>query len=77
MDLIEKIKENILNPIMGFMFAVALLYFLWGVYEMIAGADNEDQITQGQRHIAYGLLGLFIMTSAFGILNIICNTVNC
>ena len=77
MEIIDKIKVNILNPIMGLMFAFAIVTFLYGVYEMVAGADNDDQVTKGKQHIAFGLLGIFIMVSAFGILNIICNSIGC
>jgi len=57
------------------MFAVALLYFLYGMYEFVAGGDNEDRLTKAKNYILYGIIGLFIMVSAFGILNLICNTI--
>lgn len=75
--LIAKIKSEILNPVVGFMFALALLYFVYGMYEFIAGADNEDAVSKGREHMLYGIIGMFIMVSAFGILKLICNTIRC
>ncbi len=76
-QLILNIKKEIFNPIASLMIAVALLYFLYGVFQYIQGADNEAMRTAGARHIGYGVFGLFIMVSAFGILNFICSSINC
>ena len=76
-QVIENIKVYIISPIIGLMFAVALAYFLFGLYEFVAGADNEDRVKQGRQHIFWGLIGMFIMVSAFGIMNLLCTTINC
>lgn len=69
--LLGKINEEILNPFIGLLIAIALLVFIYGVIEFITGADNEDKRTQGKQHIIWGIIGLFIMVSVFGIMNII------
>ncbi len=69
--LLEKINKEILNPFIGLLISIALLVFIYGVVEFIAGADNEDKRTQGKQHIIWGIIGLFIMVSVFGIMKII------
>ena len=65
----------ILNPLIRLMFAVALVVFLWGIIEYIKGAGSPDSREQGTKHIIWGLVGLFIMVSVYGILTLFKNTV--
>lgn len=75
--LLDKIESQILDPLIKLLFAFALLYFLYGVYEMVRGADSEEARATGRRHIAYGLIGLFIMVGVWGLVNVICKTIGC
>lgn len=69
--LIANIKNLILNPIIGFMFAVASVMFIYGIVEYIYGADNEDKRNAGKRHMIWGIVGIFVMVGVYGILNIL------
>ena len=69
--LISNIKAYILNPIIGFMFAVAVVMFIYGIVEYIWSADNEDKVAVGKKHMIYGIIGLFVMIGVYGILNIL------
>ena len=73
---INNVEQYILNPIIGLMFAVAVVVFIYGVVEFIYGSDNEDRKSAGKNHMIWGVIGMFIMVSAFGIINLITNTVN-
>ena len=75
--LFDKIKEHILNPAITLLFFLAFLYFVYGVVQFIRHSDSEDGREDGQRHIMWGAIGMFIMISAYGIINLICNTVYC
>ena len=69
--LISNIKAYILNPIIGFMFAVAVVMFIYGIVEYIWSADNEDKVAVGKKHMIYGIIGMFVMIGVYGILNIL------
>ena len=69
--LISNIKDYILNPIIGFMFAVAVVMFIYGIVEYIWSADNEDKVAVGKKHMIYGIIGMFVMIGVYGILNIL------
>jgi hypothetical protein len=71
MSLLNRIITEILNPLIGLMFAVAIAVFIWGIVEFIWNADNEQKRDQGKRHIAWGLFGLLIMATVAGIIEII------
>lgn len=72
--LLNSINEVILNPIIYLLFAVALVVFLWGIFQMIRGAASEDARSDGRRNIMWGIIGMLIMVSVYGILDVILNT---
>lgn len=74
-DAINPIITHIVNPIIMLMFAVATLVFVYGVLQMVfKGTDPEIRET-GRNSILYGVVGMFIMLSAWGIVYLIANTV--
>jgi succinate-acetate transporter protein len=73
--LLDKIKEFIVNPLIEILYALAFIIFLWGIFEFVMGSGDEKARETGKQHIIYGLLGLFILVSAFGIVNLIIDTI--
>ena len=69
--LISNIKAYILNPIIGFMFAVAVVMFIYGIVEWIWDGDNEEKVEVGKKHMIWGIVGIFVMLGVYGILNIL------
>jgi hypothetical protein len=72
-ELLGRINQYILNPIIVLMFLVALVVFFWGLVELIRDAGGEGKET-GRRHIMWGIVGLFIMVAVYGIIRIILST---
>ena len=71
--LINNIINMILNPIIGFMFAIAVVFFIFGIVEFMIGAENEDKRETGKKHMIWGVIGMFAMVSVYGILNVLGN----
>lgn len=67
-EIINKVIEQAVQPLIGFMMFLATVVFVYGIVEFIAGADNETKRTNGKKHIIWGLLGLFIMVAASGLM---------
>lgn len=67
-------NQVVLVPFIGLLLAVAFLVFLWGCAEYIFGASNTTAREQGVKHITWGIIGLVIMVSAWGILQIATGT---
>jgi hypothetical protein len=74
-QLLKSILANIVNPLIALMMAVAIIYFLWGVFDFVRHADSSEERKKGGMHMLYGALGLFIMVTAYGILNLILGTI--
>lgn len=73
--LISNIANAIIDPVIKLAFAIAFLVFLWGVFQYVKGADNEDARTLGVRHMTWGIIGLAIMFAAKAIVSMIGATV--
>ena len=73
--LLQKILTNIVNPLVTLMVAVAVLVFLWGVFQFIRNAESSDERKKGGMNMMWGAIGLFIMVTAYGVLNLILGTI--
>ena len=71
---VAKVNEIILFPIIYLLMAIAFLIFLWGCAQYIFNATNDSAREQGRKHIMWGLVGLFVMVSAWSILAIAAGT---
>ena len=72
---INRILAGAVWPFVGFVFALAIAVFLFGLMEFVLGADNEEKRNKGKLHIFWGIIGLFIMFAVWGIISIIMNFV--
>ncbi len=71
--LIAKVNQNIINPLIFLLLALALVIFVFGVVEFFKNADNAEERATGFRHMIWGVIGLTIMVSFAGIIGIIKN----
>ena len=74
-SLIRSIDQYILNPLIVLAFAVAMVVFLWGVFQYIRGAGDPGARKIGRDHILWSVVGMAIMFTVFGIMTVISNTV--
>ena len=70
------VNRIIINPIIVFLFGLAVVYFLYGVFQFVAGGESEEAKTKGKSHMIWGIIGMVIMMGVFTILNMIINTFN-
>ncbi len=73
-ELIEKINEQIINPLIVLLFAFALAYFIYGITEFLMKIENEEERTKGKQHMLWAVIGMFIMVSVWGILEAVLGT---
>lgn len=72
--LMEKIVSNIVTPVIGVIFLLAFVIFVYGIVMMIANQEDTEARTNGKNSILWGVIGMFIMLSAFGIIRLISNS---
>ncbi len=73
-ELLGKIADLVLNPLIVLGFTIATIYLFYGIAEMIWKSDSKDETSK--KNVMYGIVGLFIMFSVYGILNLVLNTFN-
>ncbi len=55
-------------------YALCLLYFFWGVAKYIKGGASSDKaVEEGKKVMIWGIVGLFVATSVWGIVEFIRN----
>lgn len=75
LPVLDNIKAQILNPFIAFLLALAFIYFLYGLYKFISQYDNETARTEGKQHMIWGVIGMAIMISVYGLIKIIMATI--
>ncbi|MCK5027171.1 MAG: hypothetical protein KAS07_02010 [Candidatus Pacebacteria bacterium] len=65
---------HILGGIVPFLAAVATLFFLWTVLIFVKSADNEEQRQKSKSAMVAGIIGLTVIFSLWGIINVLSNT---
>lgn len=71
---IVSVDKTIVDPLINFLFALAVVYFLYGVFIFLTNQENEEKKTSGKSHMLWGVIGIAIMMGVFTILSIVTNT---
>jgi hypothetical protein len=71
-QILSRVVTEIYSPLYQLAAGVAIVYFIYGaakyVYDL--NTSNAEQQTFGRSHLFYGAIGLFIVLSVGGILNV-------
>src|SRR3989344_5178455 len=73
---IGNVDRMIINPLILLLFALAVVYFLYGVFEFLLNQQNEEKKTTGKSHMLWGVVGITIMLGVWTILNMILSTLD-
>lgn len=68
MAFIGKVSTEIINPIIAVLFGIAMFYFLYGIAAYIWNPDDEQAREKGRQGMLWGIIGMFVMVSVFGII---------
>ena len=72
-ELVNLIIDTILKPFVTLVFGLAFAAFLWGMFKYIRSASEGDK-EEAKNTIIYGLIGLFVMVSVWGLVRILTGT---
>lgn len=73
LDILIWVKCSIVVALIPLIFALAFLFFLWGVFKFISATDSKTK-QESQKVIWWGIIGLFVMVSVWGIIKILGDT---
>lgn len=73
---IGKVNSLIINPLISFLFALAVIFFLYGVFKFFLNPESEEVKTTAKSHMLWGIVGITIMLGVFTIMNMVLDTLN-
>ena len=73
-DIVNTLTTQVLNPLITLFFVLATVVFIWGVVQYVAGSGgDESKLKAGKRLMIWGIIGMFLMASAWGIVRLLCD----
>ena len=66
----------LIKLVVPFLFSLATVAFIWGVFQYYLNPENEEKRKKGKSFIIGGLIALFVMLSMWGIVKILTGTFN-
>ena len=70
----NRIVDYIIDPALLIIFALGFLLFVYGLVEFLWKINGEGDTNEGKKHMVWGIVGMLIMVSVYGILDLIDNT---
>lgn len=67
---------NLINIVIPFIIGIAVFIFIVGLIRYVNAGGDEDKVKAARSTIIWGLIIIFVMFSAVGIVNILNNTFN-
>jgi hypothetical protein len=63
----------LLNTVIPVLIVLGVIYFIWGVITYVIAGEDEAK-TKGRNMMIYGLIGLLVIVSVWGLVNILRNS---
>ena len=70
-DTVLGVLRTSLNVIIGFLFLVATVIFLYGVIRYIAAGGDEDKVSEARNMIIWGIIFLAVMIAVWGFVYVV------
>ena len=65
--------QQLLNSSISVLIALGVVYFVWGIVSYVIG-DSEEAKKKGRDRIIYGVIGLAVIVSLWGLVNVVVKT---
>jgi hypothetical protein len=66
---------EIVTKLIPLVIAIGLLVFIWSVIKFIANSHDAEARSAGLRQMGWGIVGLFLIVSVWGIVSLLANIV--
>lgn len=65
---------NIIDILIPIVFALAILFFFWGLAQFILAADDEGARASGRQKMIWGIVAIAVMASVWGLVQFLQQT---
>lgn len=66
--------SSIVDDIIPFIIGLAVFVIIWGIFNYLVHATDEEKRSDARKYIVWGIIALFFMLSIWGFVNILLNT---
>lgn len=73
-NVMDKFWTLIISPAILVVLALGFLLFVYGLVEFLWNLNSGGDNNEGKQHMLWGLVGMLVMFSVYGILDILDNT---
>ena len=73
-QILENFVTYIINPAILVIFAAGFFLFVWGLVQFLLDLDKGANREEHLKHMFWGIIGMFVMASVYGILALLDNT---
>ena len=73
-QLIHNIISDVIKPVIPLLIGLAVVFFIIGIIKFIASAGDEDKRREGKNIMVWGIIGLFVIVSMWGLVGLLSNT---
>jgi hypothetical protein len=73
-ELLDRVVTYVVDPAVKVIFTLGLFFFLWGFIEFLWAMKDGKVDENGKNHMIWGVAGMVIMVSVYGIISLIMNT---
>ena len=73
-EVMAKLVGLIIDPLVLLIFSAGVFLFTWGLVVFLINLNSPEGRQTGVKHMLWGIIGVFIMATVFGIINIITET---
>ena len=67
------IFDALIEPLIILFISIALIVFIWGIVKYISAAGDSQKARDGMNMIKWGVIGMFVIVSMWGLVVIILN----
>jgi hypothetical protein len=71
---IQATLAQILGYVFPILLTLAVVVVVWGIFKFIVNAGDEEARKTGRSFILWGIVGIFLMLSVWGLINILVNS---
>ena len=75
--LLQRFVDVIINPAILIIFTAGFFLFVWGLVQFLIGISDDargNAHEEGKKHMLWGIVGMFVMASVYGILALLDST---
>ncbi len=62
--------KDFINSLLPFIISLTVLFFLWGLFQMVRASDGEAR-EEAKGYVIWAIIALFVMVSVWGLVNVL------